>query len=51
MYGQMSEDIENTFLGYKSYPILWRCEHCGDEYDPEYHYEHEHCEEEHEEDE
>ena len=38
-----------NFLGWASYDIKWRCEHC-DEYDPEYAHEHEHCEEEEEQD-
>ena len=38
------------FLGWASYDTKWRCEHCGDEYDPEDAHEHEHCEEEEEQD-
>lgn len=35
-----------NFLGWASYDIKWRCEHCGEKYDPEYAHEHEDCEEE-----
>jgi len=32
-----------SFLGYASYPLMWRCEHCGETCEKEYAYEHEHC--------
>ena len=34
------------FLGWASYDIKWRCDHCGEECDPEDAHEHEDCEEE-----
>ena len=39
------------FLGWASYDIKWRCEHCGEEHDPEYAHEHKHCGEDENEDE
>ena len=37
-----------SFLGYASYPLMWRCVHCGEECEKEYQHEHDHCEEEEE---
>ena len=34
------------FLGWASYDIKWRCDHCGEECDPEEAHEHDDCEEE-----
>ena len=39
-----------NFLGWASYDIKWRCEHCGEECDSEDAHEHDHCEEEEEQD-
>jgi hypothetical protein len=39
-----------NFMGWLSYDLKLWCDHCGDEYDPEYAHEHEHCEEEEEQD-
>ena len=39
------------FLGWASYDIKWRCEHCGEECDPEDVHEHDDCEEENNKDE
>lgn len=39
-----------NFLGWLSYDLKLWCDHCGDEYDPDYAHEHEHCEEEEEQD-
>ena len=38
------------FMCWLSYDLKLWCDHCGDEYDPEYAHEHEHCEEEEEQD-
>lgn len=36
--------LMGEFLGWPTYDIKWRCEHCGEEHDPEDFIYHEHCE-------
>jgi hypothetical protein len=36
--------MNDTFMGWQSYPLQFHCVHCGETCDIDFAYEHDHCE-------